>query len=85
MVHSAAYTNVYCCEKEKVKTFRVNVLGTRDLSIAVRNIAAKFFYISTDYIFDGEKGGTYYEYDSLDPKTIYGMPKLLEENFVKEQ
>ncbi len=85
IIHSAAFTDVDRCEKEKEKAFKVNAIGTRNLAIAAKKVDAKFFYISTDYVFDGEKNGEYYEYDSPNPKTIYGMSKLLGENFVKEQ
>ncbi len=85
IIHSAAYTDVDGCEKEKAKAFKVNALGTRNLAIAARNIDAKFCYISTDYVFDGKKEDAYYEYDSPNPLTIYGKSKLLGENFVKEQ
>jgi len=85
IIHSAAFTDVDGCEKEKEKAFKVNAIGTRNLAIAAKKVDARFFYISTDYVFDGIKEGAYYEYDSPDPKTIYGMSKLLGENFVKEQ
>jgi len=85
VIHSAAFTDVDRCEKEKTNAFKVNAIGTRNLAIAAKKVDAKFFYISTDYVFDGEKDGEYYEYDSPNPKTIYGMSKLLGENFVKEQ
>jgi len=85
IIHSAAFTDVDGCEKEKEKAFKVNAIGTRNLAIAAKKVDARFFYISTDYVFDGKKDGPYYEYDSPDPKTIYGLSKLLGENFVKEQ
>jgi len=85
IIHSAAFTDVDACEKEKSTAFRINGIGTRNLAIMAKRLDAKFFYISTDYVFNGEKKDTYFEYDSPDPKTIYGLSKLLGENFVKEQ
>ncbi len=85
IIHCAAYTDVDGCEKGKSKAFKVNGLGTRNIAIAAKKVDAKFFYISTDYVFDGEKEGEYYEYDAPNPKTIYGLSKLMGENFVKEQ
>jgi len=85
IIHPAAFTDVDRCEKEKTKAFRINGIGTRNLAIAAKKVDAKFFYISTDYVFDGEKEGEYYEYDFPNPKTIYGLSKLMGENFVKEQ
>lgn len=85
IIHCAAYTDVDGCEKEKSTAFKVNGIGTRNIAIVAKKIDAKFFYISTDYVFDGAKEGEYYEYDSPNPKTIYGLSKVLGENFVKEQ
>jgi len=85
IIHPAAFTDVDRCEKEKTNAFKTNAIGTRNLAIAAKKVDAKFFYISTDYVFDGEKEEEYYEYDSPNPKTIYGLSKLLGENFVKEQ
>jgi dTDP-4-dehydrorhamnose reductase len=85
IIHSAAFTDADKCEKEKTIAFKVNAIGTRNLAIAAKKVDAKFFYISTEYVFDGEKEEAYYEYDPPNPKTIYGMSKLLGENFVKEQ
>lgn len=85
IIHSAAFTDVDACEKEKSTAFRINGIGTRNLAIMAKRLNAKFFYISTDYVFNGEKEDVYFEYDSPDPKTIYGLSKLLGENFVKEQ
>jgi dTDP-4-dehydrorhamnose reductase len=85
VIHTAAFTDVDACEKQKSKAFKVNGIGTKNLAIMAKKLDAKFFYISTDYVFNGEKEDMYFEYDSPDPKTIYGLSKLLGENFVKEQ
>lgn len=85
IIHCAAFTDVDACEREKSKAFKVNGIGTRNLALTAKKIDAKFFYISTDYVFDGQKEGSYFEYDPTNPKTIYGLSKLLGENFVKEQ
>ena len=85
IIHTAAFTDVDACEREKSKAFKINGIGTRNLAIMAKKLDAKFFYISTDYVFNGEKKDLYFEYDSPDPKTIYGLSKLLGENFVKEQ
>ena len=85
IIHSAAYTDVDGCEVRPEKAFNVNSLGTRNVAIASRNVGAKLFYISTDYIFDGDKEERYKEFDIPNPKTVYGKSKLLGEEYVKEQ
>jgi dTDP-4-dehydrorhamnose reductase len=85
VIHAAAFTNVDACESEQEKAFRVNALGTRNVAIAAREVEAKLFYISTDYVFDGRKETPYREYDNTNPINVYGASKLLGEKFVAEQ
>lgn len=54
VVHCAAYTAVDKAEDEKELCYNINVLGTRYVAGACKNIGAKMLYISTDYVFDGE-------------------------------
>ena len=85
IIHTAAFTDVDGCEMLQEKAFKVNGLGTRNISIAAKYVDATLFYISTDYVFNGKKDSPYYEYDSLKPISVYGKSKLLGEEFVKEQ
>ncbi len=55
----------------------MNYLGTKTLAAACRAIDF-FVYISTDYVFDGEKG-LYREDDVPNPVNYYGLSKLLGE------
>lgn len=83
VVHTAAYTNVDGCEKNRRQAFDVNVRGTENVASAVEKIGAKFVYISTDYVFDGEKG-FYKEDDLANPVNYYGLTKLEGEEVVKK-
>ncbi len=82
VIHPAAYTNVDGCETNKEKAFLVNAIGARNVAIATREIKAKLVFISTDYVFDGEKEGPYLEYDPPNPLSIYGWSKLMGERMV---
>ncbi len=75
--HCAAYTAVDNAEDNPDLCRMVNVDGTRYLSEATKNIGAKLIYISTDYVFDGEKplGETYDVDDEVNPKSVYGKTK----------
>jgi len=78
VVHSAAYTDVDGCEVNKEYAYRVNYLATRALAKASSRIGAYFVYVSTDYVFDGERG-MYREDDVPNPVNFYGFTKLLGE------
>ena len=53
VVHCAAYTAVDAAEDNRDTCYNVNVLGTRNIAYACREIDAKMVYISTDYVFAG--------------------------------
>jgi len=73
VVHLAAYVDTLGAEKNKQLAYDINVIGARNVSRR-----AKTLYISTDYVFDGEKGN-YRVGDYTNPRTYYGLTKLLGE------
>lgn len=79
IVHCAAWTNVDGAEDPaNLKVVRaVNVEGTRNLAEAAKEVDAKFVYISTDYVFNGE-GERPWEPDDKNyaPINVYGQSKL---------
>ncbi len=83
VVHAATLTDVDKCETNKELAWRVNVEGTRNVAEAAAAAGAFLLYISTDYVFDGEKG-KYKETDPPAPVNYYGLTKLKAEELVKE-
>ena len=81
--HCAAYTAVDKAEEEQEKCYQVNVLGTKYLTEAAKEVGAKIIYISTDYVFDGTKEGLYQVEDKVNPVNYYGKTKYLGEDFVR--
>lgn len=82
-MHAAAFTNVDKCEVEKDKAYEINAKATENIAKTANEIHAKMIYISTDYVFDGEKG-MYSEEDETDPINYYGSTKLEGEKAVIE-
>lgn len=88
IIHCAAWTNVDGAEDSNNKQLvkRINVDGTDNLVKASRRIGAKFMYISTDYVFNGE-GKEPWKPDDKDyaPLNYYGKTKLEGELSVSSQ
>lgn len=82
IVHCAAYTDVDGCELDKARAWAVNVEGTRSVVRAARAVNAYLVYVSTDYVFDGERG-MYTERDTPCPVNYYGLTKLVGEEIVR--
>lgn len=74
IIHCAAYTNVVSAEREKDKCYNVNVVGTANLA----DLHIPMIYISTEYVFDGERGN-YSEESAPNPVNYYALTKLLGE------
>jgi dTDP-4-dehydrorhamnose reductase len=84
ILHLAALTDVDVCEQDIEQAFAVNALGTRAVAIAAREVAARLFFVSTDYVFDGSSRDPYQEYDTPGPLNCYGRSKLHGERAVRE-
>jgi dTDP-4-dehydrorhamnose reductase len=84
VIHIAAYTDVDGCELDQEKAFAVNAEGTKHMVLAASKCHAKLVYLSTDYVFDGEKGEPYLEGDPPHPLNVYGHSKLMGERYVQE-
>jgi dTDP-4-dehydrorhamnose reductase len=76
ILHCAALTSVDGCEAEPERAAETNVLGTFNVAHAARRSGARLVAISTDYVFDGEKGASYDEGDRPNPLSVYGWTKL---------
>lgn len=83
VIHAAAYTDVDGCELDRDRAFRVNAFGTWNVAAACCALDTAVVYLSTDYVFDGEKGEAYTEYDAPNALSCYGSSKLAGEQYVR--
>ncbi len=84
VIHAAAYTNVDKAEEETEKALLRNEKGTKNIAKACEAVGSTMIYISTDYVFDGQKNTPYTPSDKVNPINIYGKTKQLGEEAVKE-
>lgn len=75
VVHCAAYTAVDAAEDNRDVCYNVNVLGTRNIAYACRELDAKMVYISTDYVFNGKGENFFLPGDKKEPINWYGETK----------
>lgn len=76
VLNSAAFHNVPLCETEQKQALAVNAVGVMNLALACERRGIPFVTVSTDYVFDGEKGAPYTERDEPHPLSVYGNSKL---------
>ena len=75
IINAAGYTAVDQAEIDKELARKINVDGAHNLAIAAKKVQAIFFHVSTDFVFDGEKGSHYIEVDEPKPLSVYGQTK----------
>jgi len=84
VINIAAHTNVDGCESDEEKAFAINAEGAKHAALAALKCQAKMVYLSTDYVFDGNKREPYLETDPPHPLNVYGRSKLRGEQYVQE-
>lgn len=82
LINCAAYTAVDRAEEDKEKAKKLNSFAPGLLAEIISQINGKTIHVSTDYVFDGKKGGEYFEDDLITANTIYGKTKADGENNV---
>ena len=76
VIHCAALTDVDACETDPSRALAVNATAALDLA---RECAARhvpMVYVSTDFVFDGDRREPYTEEDPTHPISVYGETKL---------
>ncbi len=72
---AAAFTSPPEVDKNPIKAMRTNIGGTANVAELCNELGLKLVYISTDYVFSGEKGN-YAENEELLPQNLYAWSKL---------
>jgi dTDP-4-dehydrorhamnose reductase len=75
VVHAAAFTSPPMVEKDPLKALEVNITGTANVVKLCMELDCRMIYISTDYVFKGDKG-RYKEDDPVYPVNKYAWSKL---------
>ncbi|MEO5714563.1 MAG: dTDP-4-dehydrorhamnose reductase [Luteolibacter sp.] len=76
LILPAALTAVDYCETHKEEAFAVNAEAPRTIAMISAAKGAHVTYVSTDFVFDGNKQAPYLETDMPDPVSVYGASKL---------
>lgn len=76
VINCAAWTDVDGAEDDPEGALLVNGTAAGYVAEAAAAIGARVVYVSTDYVFDGEKGSDYVESDQTNPLSVYGKTKL---------
>jgi dTDP-4-dehydrorhamnose reductase len=83
VIHAGAMTKPDECEQHQWQAYISNTESTVTLLVNAEEQKSFFIFISTDFVFDGEKG-LYKEEDMVGPVNFYGKTKAEAEDAVKD-
>lgn len=75
IIHAAAFTSPPLIDKNPLKAIETNIIGTSNIVRLCMEFDARLFYLSTDYVFKGDKG-YYKETAPVYPVNKYAQSKL---------
>ena len=81
---NCAATLVDRAENEEELAFKINALAPKYFAEAIKINGGNLLQISTDYVFDGEKGAPYKPNEKKCPINVYGYTKAKGEDFLTE-
>jgi dTDP-4-dehydrorhamnose reductase len=83
VINCAAMTDVDGCERDPMLASAVNADGARTVAEACAHANVLLVHVSTDFVFDGNKGTPYGENDAPHPLGVYGATKLQGEHAIE--
>jgi dTDP-4-dehydrorhamnose reductase len=87
IINTAAMTNVDACESKQEECWALNVTAVQHLVDAITEGEKKnihLIHLSTDFIFDGNKGNEYVETDKPNPQSYYALSKYQSEKILQQ-
>lgn len=86
IINAAAMTNVDACETKREECWAINVTAVQNIVdiISANNNSCHLIHLSTDFVFDGEKGSEYVETDIPNPQSYYALSKFESEKILQK-
>lgn len=81
IINCAGTTSIATADAEPARAKKLNVALPRRLAMLANHISARFVQVSTDMVFDGDKGN-YEHTDTPCPRNFYAQTKLMGEREV---
>jgi dTDP-4-dehydrorhamnose reductase len=82
-INAAAYAGVDAAESHPDRAFRINGDAPTRMARLIAERQSRLIHVSTDFVFDGERGRPYRPDDEPHPLGVYGESKLAGERGVR--
>ena len=85
VLHMAAISNTMQCEQFPQESYKVNVVGAKNMAHATAASKARFIFFSSEQVYNGNReSGAMNEDVALSPESTYACQKLEAEQLVQE-
>lgn len=75
VINASAYTAVDKAETDEKNAYKLNSDAAKNLAQACKYLSLHLVHVSTDFVFNGDKGSPYLTDDPIEPLGIYGASK----------
>lgn len=79
VINACAYTAVDQAETDEKNAYQLNSNAVKNLAQVCKNLSLHLVHVSTDFVFNGDKGSPYLTNDPIEPLGVYGASKALGE------
>jgi len=84
VINASAYTAVDKAESDADNAYSLNAKAVGNLAQGCKELSIPFVHISTDFVFQGDKGSPYLPSDKINPLSVYGASKAEGEKLISE-
>jgi len=83
VIHTSSIESLELCEEDESLAYTYNTIGSLNAAYPCSILDIPIVYLSTSYVYDGEKQSPYYETDDCSPVNIFGKTKLASEKLIR--
>lgn len=83
VIYTNEISNIDLCERNETLAYTINTLGSLNIAYPCYILDIPLVYISSAYVYDGNKLSPYYETDEYNPLNVFGKTKLSGEKLIK--
>lgn len=83
LIHLDSMSNIDICQGDESLAYTINTIGSLNAAYPCSILDIPIIYLSTSYVYNGDKDSPYFETDKCYPVNIYGKTKLAGEKLIR--
>lgn len=83
VIHLDSTDNIETCERDESNAYTKNTIGTLNVAYPCSLLNIPIIYLSTSYVYNGDKNTAFFETDECNPINVYAKTKLAGEKLIR--